>query len=75
MKRKRTARRRGRWNELEEKGVEKKGRMDGMEGNDRFPDKGETFSKGRWNEIGLDFRIEASIPMVGSSGLAQRVHL
>lgn len=26
----------------------------GMEGNDRFPDKGETFSKGRWNEIGLD---------------------
>lgn len=52
--------------------MEKKGRM---EGNDRFPDKGETFSKGRWNEIGLDFRIEASIPMVGSSGLAQRVHL
>lgn len=52
-----------------------KGEDGGMEGNDRFPDKGETFSKGRWNEIGLDFRIEASIPMVGSSGLAQRVHL
>lgn len=54
---------------------EEKGEDGGMEGNDRFPDKGETFSKGRWNEIGLDFRIEASIPMVGSSGLAQRVHL
>lgn len=59
--------------EEEGRSVEKnEGRRRRMEGNDRFPDKGETFSKGRWNEIGPDPVFES---MVGSSGLAQRVHL
>ena len=53
--------------------AKRKGGTSGREeGNDRFPDKGETFSKGRWNEIGPDPVFES---MVGSSGLAQRVHL
>lgn len=59
--------------EEEGRSVEKnEGRRRRVEGNDRFPDKGETFSKGRWNEIGPDPVFES---MVGSSGLAQRVHL
>ena len=45
MKRKRTARRRGRWNELEEKGVEKKGRMVGWRGTIDFLIKGKLFQK------------------------------